>query len=105
MPEFGLALVADRALERDRRLRRAHDPLDLVDVEIDVRRDVGWCRVAAQLAAQPPVRRIDSVEPLDDVHRDADRPGLVRETPRNGLADPPRRVGRELEALAVVKLL
>ena len=39
------------------------------------------------------------------VHRDPDRVGLVRDRALAGLADPPRRVGRELEALAVVELL
>ena len=35
----------------------------------------------------------------------ADRPALVGDRPRDRLADPPGRVGRELEALAVVELL
>src|SRR5207248_5435324 len=39
------------------------------------------------------------------VDRDADRPGLVRDGARDGLPDPPRRVGRELVTLAVVELL
>ena len=47
----------------------------------------------------------DLVELLDDVHRDADRARLVGERAGDRLADPPGRVGRELEALAVVELL
>ena len=42
---------------------------------------------------------------LDDVHRDPDRPRLVRDAALHGLADPPGRIGGELEALAVVELL
>jgi hypothetical protein len=42
---------------------------------------------------------------LDDVHRDPDRPRLVRDAALHGLADPPGRVRRELEPLAVVELL
>ena len=47
----------------------------------------------------------DLVELLDHVDRDADRPPLVRDRARDRLADPPRRVGRELVAAAVVELL
>ena len=39
------------------------------------------------------------------MHGHADRSRLVRERPRDRLADPPRRVGRELEAAAPVELL
>ena len=42
---------------------------------------------------------------LLDVHRNPDRVRLVRDRTLTGLADPPGRVGRELEALAVVELL
>src|SRR6266496_4700440 len=47
----------------------------------------------------------DLVQLLDHVHRDPDRPRLVRDRPGDSLADPPSRVGRELVALAVVELL
>ena len=39
------------------------------------------------------------------MHRDTDRPGLIRDAPGDRLADPPRRVGRELIAPAVLELL
>ena len=39
------------------------------------------------------------------MHGHADRPALVRDRPGDRLPDPPRRVRRELEALAVVELL
>src|SRR3712207_8341736 len=41
----------------------------------------------------------DLVQLLDDVDRDPDRARLVRERAGDRLPDPPRRVGRELEAL------
>ncbi len=47
----------------------------------------------------------DLVELLDHVHRDADRPRLVCDRARHRLADPPRRVGRKLVALAIVEFL
>ncbi len=39
------------------------------------------------------------------MHRHADRARLVGESARNRLADPPRRIRRELEASSVVELL
>ena len=49
--------------------------------------------------------RDELVDRLDHVHGDADRPGLVGDRARDRLADPPRRVRRELVALGVVELL
>ena len=43
--------------------------------------------------------------PLDDVHRHADRARVVRDGALHRLADPPGRVGGELEAAAPVELL
>ena len=62
-------------------------------------------RLAAQLGDQLALGAADLVELLDDVDRDADRARLVGERAGDRLADPPGRVGRELEALAVVELL
>ena len=45
------------------------------------------------------------VHALDHVHRDADRAGLVGDRAGDRLADPPRGVRRELEALGVVELV
>ena len=49
--------------------------------------------------------RMHPVHALDHVHRDADGAGLVGDRAGDGLADPPRGVRRELEALGVVELL
>ena len=62
-------------------------------------------RLATQLGHQLALGAADLVELLDDVDRDADRARLVGERAGDRLADPPGRVGRELEALAVVELL
>src|SRR5205823_9130980 len=62
-------------------------------------------RLPAELGAELALGANDLVELLDDVDGHADRPGLVGERARDGLADPPRRIRRELEALAVVELL
>src|SRR5690242_16012375 len=50
-------------------------------------------------------RARDLLLALDDVHRDADRARLVGDAALDRLADPPRRVRRELEALPPVELL
>ncbi len=105
VPELGLLLVADRLLERDGRLRGAADLLDLVERQVEVARDLDGVRLAAELGAQLPLGADDLVQLLDDVHRHPDRARLVGERAGDRLADPPGRVGRELEALAVVELL
>src|SRR5215211_6425011 len=105
LAELGFLLVADRLLERDRRLRRALDRVDLLRVDP---RDVGDLLgggLAPQLGDELALRTADLVELLDDVDRDADRARLVGERAGDRLADPPGRVRRELEALAVVELL
>ena len=62
-------------------------------------------RLATELGAELALGAHDPVELLDDVHGHADRPALVRDRARDRLPDPPGRVRRELEALAVVELL
>src|SRR5918995_3353022 len=105
LAELGLLLVADRLLERDRRLGGALDRVDLLRVDP---RDVGDLLrggLAPQLRDELALGPADLVELLHHVDRDADRAGLVGQGTRDRLADPPRGVGRELEALAVVELL
>ena len=67
--------------------------------------DLRGARLPALLGPELALGAEDLVQLLDHVHRHADRAALVGERPRDGLADPPRGVGRELEALAVVELL
>src|SRR5437763_1447518 len=52
-----------------------------------------------------PECHLGSLYALDDVHRHADRARLVGERARDGLADPPGRVRRELVAATPVELL
>ncbi len=103
--ELGLVVVADRLLERDRYLRRPPDLVDLVHRQLELLRDLLRCRLAALFGAQLALGAQDLVQLLDDMNRHADRSGLVGERAGDGLADPPGRVGRELEAAAVVELL
>src|SRR5215217_6319091 len=105
LAELGLLLVADRLLERDRRLRGALDRVDLLRLDAGDVGDLLRRGFAAELGDELALGAADLVELLDDVDGDADRARLVGQRPGDRLADPPRRVGRELEALAVVELL
>src|SRR3954451_15732970 len=105
LAELRLLLVADRLLEADRGLRGALDRVDLLGVDPGDLGDLVGRRLATQLGDQLALGPADLVELLDDVDRDADRARLVGQRAGDRLADPPRRVGRELEALAVVELL
>jgi hypothetical protein len=62
-------------------------------------------RLAAVLDLELLAGAAQLVAPLVHVHGDADRLRLVRDCPLAGLADPPRGVRGELEALAPVELL
>ena len=62
-------------------------------------------RLAAEALHELALDVHDLVQLLDHVHGDADRARLVGDRARDRLADPPRRVRRELVALAVVELL
>src|SRR5439155_1522751 len=59
----------------------------------------------AELHLEPARGARQLLLPLDDVHRHADRPRVVRDGALHRLADPPGRVGRELVAAAPVELL
>ena len=62
-------------------------------------------RVAVQLLGEDAAAARDAAHLLGDVHGQTDRPALLGERARDGLANPPGRVGRELEAHLVVELL
>src|SRR3954452_12258813 len=103
--QLGLLLVADRLLERDRLLRHAQDVAHLARRALELARDLLGRGLAAELLHELALDVDDLVELLDHVDRDADRAALVGDGARDGLADPPRRVRRELVAAAVVELL
>ena len=51
------------------------------------------------------LRADNLVDRLDHVHRNTDRAGLVSDGARDGLADPPGRIGREFVAAAIFELI
>ena len=105
MAELGLLLVADRLLERDRRSRGELDRLDLARVDAGHVGDLLGRRLSAERRGQAALGPADLVQLLDDVDRDPDRARFISESAGDRLTDPPGRVGRELEPLAVVELL
>ena len=62
-------------------------------------------RLAAQLLLEFALRADELVDGFNHVHRDADGARLVRDSARDRLAHPPRRVCRELIAPAVIELV
>ena len=96
---------SDRLVQGDRGLDRAERLLDVLRARIRWPRELLQRRLASvldlELAAEPGQLARRSC----DVRGDADRLRLIRDRPLAGLADPPGRVGRELEALAPVELL
>src|SRR5262245_48241679 len=62
-------------------------------------------RFAAELDLEAPRRARQLLLALNDVNRNANRAGMVRDRALHALADPPGRVRRELVAAAPVELL
>jgi hypothetical protein len=98
-------LFADRRLERDRLLRDLEHLANLRDRNVHALGDLFRGRFAAELLHQRARGANQLVDRLDHVDRDADRARLIGNRARDGLADPPRRVGRELVAAAVLELV
>src|SRR5439155_26277769 len=102
--ELRVAVRAEALVEGDGvdRVERLDDVLELQPRRL---RELLGRGLAAELRLELRRRAVELDPPLLDVHRDADRLRLVRDRALAGLADPPRRVRRELVALAPVELL
>src|SRR5262245_2934086 len=103
--ERGVLLLADRLLEGDGELRHPQDLAHLLDVDLELLRDLLGQRLAAEPLDELALDVDDLVQLLDHVDRDPDRPRLVGDRAGDRLADPPRRVRRELEPASIVELL
>src|SRR5829696_2138053 len=103
--ELAVALAADRLIERGRHLGDVERLLDVLELQARRVSELLRRRSPLQLELQALARPPELDPPLVDVRRDADRPRLVRDRALTGLANPPGRVGRELEPLAPVELL
>src|SRR6202043_3912661 len=105
LSELRLLLITHGLLERYRRLGGALDRVDLLWLDARDLGDLVGRRLATELRHELSLGAADLVELLDHVHRDANRARLVGQGTAERLPDPPGRVGRELEALAVIELL
>ncbi len=105
LPELGLLLVADRLLQRDGSLRGALDRVDLLGIDAGDLGDLLRGGLTTKLRDELALGAADLVELLDHVDGNPDGARLVGKSAGDRLTDPPRRVRRELEALAVVELL
>ena len=104
-PSSPSSSAPDRLVQRDGRVRGAERLVDVLDREAGRLGELLLRRLAAELDLEPAGRTRQLLLALDDVHRHADRPRVVRDRSLHGLADPPRRVRRELEPAAPVELL
>ena len=100
-----ILVFADRAVQRDRFLRRLQHRFHLLHRHPELLRHLFRQRLATVLLNEPTRRPHDLVDRLDHVHGDADRPRLIRNGACDGLTDPPRRVRRKLVPFLVVELV
>src|SRR5919108_422174 len=96
--ELALVVGTDRLVEGDRRLRGAERLVDMLDGEPGRFRELFLGRLAAQLDLEPARCAAQLLLALDDVDGHANRARVVGDGALNGLANPPGRVRRELEA-------
>src|SRR5262245_40451740 len=103
--KMAVLFLADRRLERDRLLRDLEDLADLRHRDVHPLGDLLGRRLAPQLLDERAGGANQLVDRLDHVHRDADGARLIGDRAGDGLADPPRRVSRELVAAPVLELV
>ena len=101
---MAVLLLTDGGLQADRLLGHTHDLAHLIHRHLQALGNFLGAGVMAVLMQQLAGDLLDLVDGLDHMHRDADGAGLVGNGAGDGLTDPPRCVGRELEALGVVEL-
>src|SRR5580765_2567735 len=109
--ELCVALVADWRFERDRQAAVAANLVDPISGDRPAgilgqgRRDLFGRRLTTELDRQLALGPGHPVHGLDHVDGDPDGPRLVGETTLDRLADPPRRVRRELETALPFELV
>src|SRR5690242_1878992 len=103
--EMRILLVANRRLERDRLLGDLQHLAYFLERHAELLGKLLGRRLAADLVQHLARGAYDLVDRFDHVHRNADGARLVGDRAGDRLPDPPRRVGRELVAAAVLELV
>jgi hypothetical protein len=88
----------DPGVEAHRLLGHGQELLDLVGGDLEAGGDLGHRGLAAERLEHQLLRLVDPVDDLELVDRDPDGADLRLDGADDGLADPPARVGRELES-------
>ena len=104
-PERRFLVAADRHVQAHRVAAVLEQIADLLDRDAGLFGQFLIGGFAAQVLVHLTLDPGQLVDLLDQVDRQPDRAALVGHAAGDGLADPPRGVGRELETLAVVELL
>ena len=103
--EVGIFFLTDGRLQRDRLLRDLEHLAHLRHRDVHALGDLLRRRLATEFLHKLPRGADQLVDGLDHVHRNTDGARLVGDGAGDGLTDPPRRVGRELVATAVLELV
>src|SRR6266516_1567185 len=103
--ELALVIRPEGLVQRDRRLGGTERFVDVLDRQARGLGELLLRRLATELDLEPARGAPELLLPLDHVHGHADRARVVRDRALHRLADPPRRVRRELVAAAPVELL
>src|SRR5262249_5205939 len=97
--ELAVVVVTDAPIERDGRLGGLERLPRVVPLHLRCAGELLDCRLASLRDLEPLANAGELAPALVDVNGDADGLGLIRDRALAGLADPPGRVCRELEAL------
>src|SRR5262249_42034761 len=105
LPEFRIAFVADRGLERNRLDGSLQGAADLLRRHFHPTGDLLNHGIAPQFPSQRARGGADFAEQIRHVHRQANDARLIGDRACDGLPDPPRRIGREFIAAPPIELL
>src|SRR5262249_52337122 len=103
--EVRILLFTDRSLQRNRLLGDLQDFSDLRRRDVHLLGDLFRGRFTAELLDQRARGADQLVDRFDHMHRDANGAGLIGDSSSDRLADPPRRIGRELVTASVLELV
>ena len=105
LTQLAILVGAHRRVQRDRHAVEPAEILDHLEGQREDLRELLVARRGAGLRLDLALGLLDLLDVGRDIDRQAHQPRLLVDRAAQRLLDPQRRVGRELEALAVVELL